>query len=93
MFSSSWVVQIVLVLWTLCLLRLYFICLAQILVQILVSHPPRETGCDPALTVQLCCLIILQLFPTFMQHHELKLGSNKANSTVESYQHDNFRVP
>jgi len=34
-------------------LSLNFLCQAQILAD-LRSHPPRETGCDPALLAQLC---------------------------------------
>jgi len=30
-------------------------------------------------------LTIWQLFPMYMQHHELKLGSYKANSTAEGH--------
>ena len=37
-------------------------------------------------------LIIWQLFPTYVQHHELKLWSNKANSTAEGHRFDTFRL-
>ena len=59
--------------------------------RIWATHPPRETGCDPAPPAQLCWSSDSSFL--HMQSHELKLDSNKANLTVEGHRLDKLPVP
>jgi len=69
----------------------YFLCHAQILADL--SNPSTERDQLRPSTPCATELIIQQLLPTYMQHHELKLDSNKANLTVEGHRLDNLPVP
>ena len=72
-------------------LGLYFLCHAQILADL--SNPSNERDRLRPSTPCPIALIIQQLLPTYMHHHELKLDSNKANLTAEGHQLDNLPVP
>ena len=61
-------------------LGLYFLCHAQILAD--QSNPSTERNRLRPSTPCATVLIIYQLLPTYMHHHELKLDSNKTNLTV-----------
>ena len=63
-------------------LGLCFLCHAQIERDWLRPSTPCAT-----------VLIIQQLLPTYMHHHELKLDSNKDNLTAERHRLDNLPVP
>ena len=57
-----------------------------------LSNPSTERDRLRPSTPCATVLIIQQLLPTYMQHHELKLDSNKANLTVEGHRLDNRPV-
>ena len=72
-------------------LGLYFLCHAQILADL--SNPSTERDRLRPSTPCATVLIIQQLLPIYMHHHELKLDINKANLTVEGHRLDNLPVP
>jgi len=72
-------------------LGLYFLCHAQILVDL--SNPSTERDRLRPSTPCATVLIIWQLLPTYMHQHEMKLDSNKTNLTAEGHRLDNLLVP